>query len=815
MTQPPTGTVTFLFTDIAGSTGLLRQLGEGYIPVLEEHHRILRRAVEEQGGREIDNPGDSFFFAFERANAAVAAAVLAQRALSEHAWPEGGEVRVRMGLHTGEPIVGPERYVGLGVHRAARIGGIAHGGQVLLSSVTRELLEDALAGVTIRDLGTYLLKDIDREERLYQLDVAGLRSDFPPLKAKRVAEPTAIAQPGVEIGAEFLGYRIEELIGHGGMGVVYRAYDLRLKRTVALKLVTPELALDERFRERFVRETELAMSLEHPNVVPIHDAGEVAGRLYLAMRLVSGTDLRQLLRADGALEPPRALAICRQVANALDAAHARALVHRDVKPSNVLLDESEHVYLADFGLTRRLEEQGGPSGVGRSVGTPAYLAPEQIEGKPVDCHADVYSLGCVLFECLTGTAPYSGDTRLALAWAHLEEDPPSASDANSDLPGAIDPVLRTAMAKEPDDRYPTCAALLDAAGEALGLGSRQRSHRRLLAVGLAAAALAAAAAGVLLTRGGDGPPPVAPNSLVKIDARTHRIVDVIPVGSYPGQVRVVGDYVFVESKGEGTLTRVDRRTGTKVTSGRYDAEDGLAWEGGHRLWVGSVSRGQVRSVDTALTRYDLASQHVPLPRHTTGTALAIARGSLWIATQADESEGYAPVVERWNLHPLRRLARYPLRVGDYGLDVAVGYGATWVPLGHFADAILRIDGRTGRARRIPVGKFPVGVATAFGSVWAPEWYEHDVRRINPVTGRTQRIIRVGNKPSDVAVSRDTIWVTNHCSHTVSWIDPRTNRVAGTLETGLYPSWLAADDDFVWVGIAGQPSFEPCSAPQNI
>src|SRR5215831_12292602 len=155
---------------------------------------------------------------------------------------------------------------------------------------------------------------------------------------------------GTGIGSDFIGYRIEDVIGRGGMGVVYRAYDLRLKRTVALKLITPELALDERFRKRFVREMELAIALEHPNVVPIHDAGDVDGRLYLAMRVVDAGDLRTLLRSEGPLGQARALAICRQVANALDAAHAKGLVHRDVKPSNVLLDQGEHVYLADFGL---------------------------------------------------------------------------------------------------------------------------------------------------------------------------------------------------------------------------------------------------------------------------------------------------------------------------------------------------------------------------------------------------------------------------------------------------------------------------------
>ncbi|HEX9350143.1 MAG TPA: extracellular solute-binding protein, partial [Gaiellaceae bacterium] len=317
---------------------------------------------------------------------------------------------------------------------------------------------------------------------------------------------SARSQP--ELGSDFLGYRIEELIGRGGMGIVYRAYDLRLKRTVALKLVTPELALDERFRERFARETELAMSLEHPNVVPIHDAGEVDGRLYLAMRLVVGTDLRALLRTEGPLEPSRALSICGQVANALDAAHARALVHRDVKPSNVLLDESEHVYLADFGLTRRLEEQSAEAGESRSLGTPAYLAPEQIEGRAVDGRADVYSLGCLLFECLTGEAPFAAGSRLAVAWAHLEEEPPSASGRKPELPEAIDAVLHTAMAKEPEDRYPTCTALLADAEAALGLRQRPilRPGRRLLLVGAVIVALGAAAAIAIAIYGGKGTP---------------------------------------------------------------------------------------------------------------------------------------------------------------------------------------------------------------------------------------------------------------------------------------------------------------------
>jgi serine/threonine protein kinase len=822
MSKLPSGTVTFLFTDVEGSTRLLQHLGKGYVSVLAEHHRILRRAVAELGGREVDSQGESFFFAFERANAAIDAAILAQRALIEHPWPDGGEVRVRMGVHTGEPIVDEERYVGLVVHRAARIGAVGHGGQVLLSNATRELLEDGLAGVSMRDLGSYRLKDFDRDERLYQLDVAGLRSDFPPLNAKRMAEPHAASQADVQIGAEFLGYRIEELIGQGGMGVVYRAYDLRLKRTVALKLVTPELALDDRFRERFTRETELAMALEHPNVVPVHDAGDVAGRLYLAMRLVTGTDLRKLLRAEAPLEASRALSICRQVANALDAAHARGLVHRDVKPSNVLLDEDEHVYLADFGLTRRREEQGAQPGDGRSVGTPAYLAPEQIEGKPLDGRADVYGLGCLLFESLTGTVPYARDSRLAVAWAHLEEEPPRASELNPALPEPVDDVVRAALAKEPEERYRTCGALIEAAEEAFGIRSRWRSRRLLLATGLVAAAAVTAAAAALLVGGGTEPPTVVPNSLVKIDATTRKVVDVVPVGRIPDEITVAGRYVFAASQGDGTLTRVDRRTGSVVTSGRYDASDGLAWEGHNRLWVGSVGRRVVQLVDATLPPYDLGASlpYVPLPRGTHGMSLAVGADSLWIATSpagcaaaiCPGALSYPPVVERWGLHPLRRLTRYSLHPDDYGLDVAYGYGAAWVALGDPADALLRINARTGRARRIHVGAFPVGVATGFGSVWVTQWYNHAVRRIDPTTGRTLATIPTGRKPTDLAVTRDSVWVSNHCSGNVARIDPRTNSVAETIETGLHPQWLAADDEFVWAGVAGRPYFEPCSVP---
>jgi YVTN family beta-propeller protein len=810
MTELPRGTVTFLFTDIAGSTRVLKQLGDRYAAALAEHHRILREAVEEQDGREIDNQGDSFLFAFERANSALGAAVLAQRALSEHAWPEGAELLVRMGLHTGEPMVGEDRYIGFGVHRAARIGAVAHGGQVLLSNATRELLEDGLAGVSIRDLGSYRLKDLDRYERLFQLEVAGLRNDFPPLEAERVVEPRAMSLDEVQIGADFLGYRIEEVIGHGGMGIVYRAYDLRLKRTVALKLVTPELALDERFRERFARETELTMSLEHPNVVPIHDAGDVAGRLYLAMRLVAGTDLRKLLRAEGALQPSRALAICRQVANALDAAHARGLVHRDVKPSNILLDEGEHVYLADFGLTRRLEEQGA-QGETRSVGTPAYVAPEQIEGGRVDGRADLYSLGCVLYECLTRQAPFVRGSGLETAWAHLEEEPPNASGLEPELPRPIDAVLHRAMAKSPDERYRTCSALTQAAEAAFGIRPGGRARRRLLVAAVGAAVVIAVAA-AFLARGGDATPTVVPNSLVKVDVKSNKIDDVVPVGRIPHEIEMVGRYVFAASEGDGTLTRVDTRTGAVVNSGKFDASDGLAADRGSGVWVASVGRRQVMLVNPALPlerrEQRITAPRVPLPRDTTGTSLTVGGGSLWVATSV--LGGAAPVVERWRLQPPGRQRTYQLRPFDYGIDVTFGYGAAWVALGSPRNALLRINARTGRARRFLVGGFPVGVATGFGSVWVAERDDDNVRRIDPVTGRTQQVIAVGHVPADVAVGRESVWVTSHCDGTVSRIDPATNSVVRSIKLGYHPQWLALGRGFAWIGVAKDVYFGSCS-----
>jgi class 3 adenylate cyclase/ABC-type branched-subunit amino acid transport system substrate-binding protein len=264
------------------------------------------------------------------------------------------------------------------------------------------------------------------------------------------------------IGTEIRGYRIEVLVGRGAMGVVYRATDLRLERRVALKLIIPELAEDPDFRARFLSESRLAASLDHPAVVPIYEAGEADGQLYIAMRYVDGSDLKTLLADDRPPAPERTLAILQQVAEALDAAHRAGLVHRDVKPGNVLLDEAGHAYLTDFGLSKRVD--AASTRTGHLVGTLEYLAPEQIRGKVRDGRSDQYALACMLYECLAGRPPFDRESEAEVLWAQIHDSPPPIPDYP-----AVDVVLGKALAKVQEDRYSTCGELVAAARHALWL----------------------------------------------------------------------------------------------------------------------------------------------------------------------------------------------------------------------------------------------------------------------------------------------------------------------------------------------------------
>ncbi|HEY8046078.1 MAG TPA: protein kinase [Streptosporangiaceae bacterium] len=275
--------------------------------------------------------------------------------------------------------------------------------------------------------------------------------------------------PGSLLG----GYRLEEQVGAGGMAVVFRAHDERLNRLVALKIMTPAMGSDDMFRQRFIRESRAAAAVEDPHIIPVYEAGEADHVLFIAMRLVRGGDVRSLLRREGPLSLERVASIISPVASALDAAHAAGLVHRDVKPANILLDRRpgrpDHVYLSDFGLSKSAEVSLGLTAAGQFLGTPDYTAPEQIEGLPVDGRTDQYALACAVFELLTGQAPFHRTESFAAIWAHLNKPPPPLAERRPGLPPAADLVMAKALAKAQVDRYETCWEFADALRDALGL----------------------------------------------------------------------------------------------------------------------------------------------------------------------------------------------------------------------------------------------------------------------------------------------------------------------------------------------------------
>ena len=289
-------------------------------------------------------------------------------------------------------------------------------------------------------------------------------------------------------GDEFAGYRIEQSLGRGGMGVLYLAVEPGLERRVALKLIAPEAASDQVFARRFSEESKIAASIEHPNVVPIYAAGEEDGIPFIAMRYVSGSDLGRRLSREGRLDPAAAAALIAQVGNGLDAIHAAGLVHRDVKPANVLLSDTggeDHAYITDFGVARNVATESGLTQTGRFVGTLDYVAPEQISGGDIDARVDVYALGCLLFKLLTGEVPYPRDGEAARLYAHLNDPPPPPSLHATGVPMALDDVVIRAMSKTPEDRYPSAGDLGRAAVAALS-GSSPELPERTVATGAAA-----------------------------------------------------------------------------------------------------------------------------------------------------------------------------------------------------------------------------------------------------------------------------------------------------------------------------------------
>ena len=272
--------------------------------------------------------------------------------------------------------------------------------------------------------------------------------------------------PGFPVGTRIADYRLEEQIGQGGMAVVFRARDERLHRPVALKILSPALATDEASRQRFIRESRSAAAVNDPHIIPVFEAGDADGVLFIAMQHVPGGDAGTLVRSEGPLPPTRAAAIISAVASALDAAHAAGQVHRDVKPANMLVDAQpgrpDHVYLSDFGLTKGALSMVSQTGTGHVRGTPNYRAPEQIRGDQVDARTDEYGLACAVYTLLSGEPPFPRDEVMAVMYAHLSMPPPPLTSRRPGLSPAVDDVLLRALAKAPGDRYPSCGEFADA-----------------------------------------------------------------------------------------------------------------------------------------------------------------------------------------------------------------------------------------------------------------------------------------------------------------------------------------------------------------
>ncbi len=641
-------------------------------------------------------------------------------------------------------------------------------------------------------------------------------------------------------GALLAGHRIIVVAGRGGMGVVYRALALDLDRTVALKVIAPSLAGDQTFRDRFVRESRAAAAIDHPNVIPIYSAGEADGVLYLAMRFVEGADLRRVVQHGGALGAERAARLVAQMGSALDAAHARGLVHRDVKPENVLIGDGDHAYLTDFGLTKRLDSAGGPTRAGGWVGTLGYVAPEQIRGERVDARSDVYALGCLLCFALSGHGPFPADGDEAVLWAHLSAEPPRLSAVDPAVPAAFDAVIARALAKEPADRYRSAGDLGRAALAAAGLPVPAAAPEQSVATGPAApldGPTAAPGEGMTLpatpatpAAGASRDTPVAPTGIAPTS----------PVAEGAGRGRlwlVAGLIALVAAAGIAVAAlrsspdhqRTATTTTPRVTSAAAgERPNAIALTPG-LAWVASY-----RSATLAVFRRPGVTASVLRPRVGAGTTSMIAAfGRLWIANgpaatvvaldpqtgqrdgpaiavgpgrpvslSADERSVWVGVRARGGsrvvkINPGRRVAGRSIGVA-YGIQaIAAGGGAVWV-LERAKQRLARINVADGTSRGFVIPKAAAAIAYGAGAAWLTSDDTDAVHRIDG-TSFTASDIGVGREPKGVVVGPSGVWVANQLANTVTRIDPRTSRVTGDpIAVPENPFAIAADGDEVWV-----------------
>jgi streptogramin lyase len=633
-------------------------------------------------------------------------------------------------------------------------------------------------------------------------------------------------------GQVLAGYRVEGLVGRGGMGVVYRATQIALERPVALKLIAPELAEDESFRERFKRESRTAAQIEHAHVIPVHEAGEADGQLYIAMRLIDGIDLRELIRRNGRVEPARAVRLIGQVASALDAAHARGLVHRDIKPGNVLVateDGRDHAYLTDFGLSKRLGSDSAMTRTGVFVGTVDYIAPEQIQGLTVDARADVYSLGCLLYHALTGRVPFERDSDVAKIFAHMSDPPPALTETAIGQPSALDGVLRRAMAKDPADRYPS-AGDLGRAAQAAVVGSRIDQPERSVATGEAAPTTRrrqlpgapTAAAGATPRRGVPVPAVVALGVIALIaivlaavvsgggddeagggteaSAFTTGATTVTPIEIDSTAGVAFGDNdIWVTSYERDSITRVDTTSGEVGNPiGVGDGPTAITVADG-RAWVLNGDAGNVARVD--IDQGQVTGAPVPVPSSTDGDSIAAGEGKAWVVLN---DQGQVLPIDAESGRP-----GAPITMPDgTAEELAFGDGGLWV-LGD-KGTVTRVDPGAGRpgepvkvADELPDGAFRGEVAVGGGGVWIAALDDETVTRIDPASGEVVKTIRVPDGiEGDIAADDTGVWVFNESGQLVR-IDPSTNAVAGRpiptstagindITAGASAVWIAGD-----------------------
>jgi DNA-binding beta-propeller fold protein YncE/predicted Ser/Thr protein kinase len=601
----------------------------------------------------------------------------------------------------------------------------------------------------------------------------------------------------LSIGSTLAGYRIDSLIARGGMGVVYRATQLALERPVALKVIAGELADDEKFRRRFLSESRLAARLEHPAVVPVYDAREDEGELIVAMRLIEGGDLRKLIDREGPLQPERAVHLLGQVAEALDAAHAAGIVHRDVKPHNILV-EGERAYLSDFGLAKAYAETGPGSGAS-IVGTVEYMAPEQWRGERVGPEADVYALGCVLYEALTGIVPYAR----------------KEADTEPEMPRGIEKVIERAVSKDPADRYRTAGELIEAARQSQGdtpaatLVLSERPEQATLqlrgspadGVGLSRwrrpiagaflfwfvgglAAVVAAVALIVSFFGDEGvsvsapiavaDPPLrlavgpetvwatsaADGTLSGIDPDTQRVISKLRVGRGVSGVTIGAGSVWVSNPHAGTVLRIDPpgRVTARIAVG---GSPGAIVSGGGRIWVADEDGAGITAIDpqrARILRRGLAPHAAPL-------RLAVGAGGLWVSSASTAT------VRRIDLGTMSVDA--PILAGRGPAGVTVGHGLVWVANGR-STTVTRIDPATHSTLGDPieVGERPGGIDAGTSAVWVATATDNSVTRLDLASGNPiGDPIRVGPQPGAVVVGSEAVWIANNGDGTVTRIEP--------------------------------------------